>query len=74
MTTTTYETKGSAVVTIPPIISVDDHVVEAPDMFKRWLPSRLQDSAPHVERVSWEMVPANRQKSAFGPDVAGRKR
>ena len=71
MTTTTYETKGSAVVTIPPIISVDDHIVETPDMFKRWLPSHLQDRAPHVERVSWEWVPANRQR--FRPATSGPK-
>ena len=71
MTTTTHETKGSAIVTIPPIISVDDHVVEAPDMFQRWLPSHLKDRAPRVERVSWEMVPANRQ--AFRPATSGPK-
>src|SRR5260370_15939008 len=71
MTTTTYETKGAAVVTIPPIISVDDHIVETPDMFKRWLRSHLQDRAPHVERVSWEWVPANRQR--FRPATSGTK-
>jgi predicted TIM-barrel fold metal-dependent hydrolase len=71
MTTTTQQTKGSGNVTVPPIISVDDHVVEAPDMFKRWLPSHLRHRAPHVERLSWEMIPANRQ--GFRPAASGPK-
>lgn len=39
---------------IPPIISVDDHVVEPPDLFLRWLPQRWRDQAPRVERLPWE--------------------
>lgn len=46
---------------IPPIISVDDHVVETPDMFERWLPKKFLDRAPRVERLPYEYVPANRQ-------------
>src|ERR1700722_5187946 len=30
------------------LISIDDHVVEPPDMFSRHLPSRYLDQAPHV--------------------------
>lgn len=34
----------------PKIISVDDHVVEPPHLFERWLPSRFADVAPRVVR------------------------
>jgi predicted TIM-barrel fold metal-dependent hydrolase len=42
---------------IPPIISVDDHVIEPPDLWQRWLPKRLRDSGPRVIRGPYEMVP-----------------
>jgi predicted TIM-barrel fold metal-dependent hydrolase len=32
------------------IISVDDHVIESPTIFERWLPSKYLDRAPRVER------------------------
>lgn len=32
------------------IVSVDDHVVEPPDLFERYLPERYRDIAPHVVR------------------------
>jgi len=32
------------------LVSVDDHVVEPPDMFERHLPARWHDVAPHVQR------------------------
>ncbi|MCB0995526.1 MAG: amidohydrolase [Acidimicrobiales bacterium] len=35
---------------IPKIISVDDHVVEPPDLWTERLPERWRDAAPHVER------------------------
>jgi predicted TIM-barrel fold metal-dependent hydrolase len=35
---------------IPRIISVDDHVVEPPHVWQRWLPARLRDRGPRVER------------------------
>jgi predicted TIM-barrel fold metal-dependent hydrolase len=35
---------------LPMIISVDDHVIEPPTMFERWLPHRYRDRAPRVER------------------------
>lgn len=35
---------------IPPIVSVDDHIIEPPDVFVGRLPSKLQDRAPRVER------------------------
>jgi predicted TIM-barrel fold metal-dependent hydrolase len=38
------------VTTIPRIISVDDHVVEPPDLWTNRLPAKYQDRAPRVER------------------------
>jgi predicted TIM-barrel fold metal-dependent hydrolase len=35
---------------IPRIISVDDHVIEPPDLWQRWLPSKLRDRGPRVVR------------------------
>jgi predicted TIM-barrel fold metal-dependent hydrolase len=37
-------------VELPRIISVDDHVVEPPDVWQRWLPARFRDRGPRVER------------------------
>jgi len=33
-------------------ISVDDHLVEVPDLWQRWLPSKFADRAPRVVRMS----------------------
>ena len=35
---------------IPKIISVDDHVVEPPDLWVERLPSKYKDKGPRVER------------------------
>jgi predicted TIM-barrel fold metal-dependent hydrolase len=34
----------------PKIVSVDDHVVEPAHLFEKWLPSKLADRGPRVER------------------------
>jgi predicted TIM-barrel fold metal-dependent hydrolase len=34
---------------LPMIISVDDHVIEPPTLFARWLPEKYRDRAPRVE-------------------------
>jgi len=36
--------------TIPKIISVDDHVVEPPHVWRDWLPAKYRDRGPRVER------------------------
>ena len=60
------------------VISVDDHLVEPPDMFVGRLPKHLQHAAPQlVENAKghqiWEFD--NRQFSQVGLNaVAGRKR
>jgi len=41
--------------TLPKIISVDDHVVEPPHLFERWLPKRFLHRAPRDERRSIHM-------------------
>jgi predicted TIM-barrel fold metal-dependent hydrolase len=35
---------------IPKIISVDDHVVEPPHVWRTWLPARFRDRGPTIER------------------------
>jgi predicted TIM-barrel fold metal-dependent hydrolase len=36
---------------LPRLISVDDHVVEPPDLWQRYLPAKFRDRGPRVERV-----------------------
>lgn len=36
---------------LPWVVSVDDHVVEPPGLFERWLPRKYQAQAPRVERL-----------------------
>ena len=38
-------------VDIPPIISLDDHVIEPPDLWRNRLPSRYRDVGPRVENL-----------------------
>src|SRR5262245_50788117 len=41
---------------LPRLISVDDHVVEPPDLWERRLPAALRDRGPRVERVKGRAV------------------
>ncbi len=59
-----------------PIISVDDHLIEPPDLFEGRLPASLQDEAPHVvEDISgtqcW-VFEANRYPNVGLNAVVGR--
>jgi len=59
-------------VEIPPIISVDDHVLEPPDLWERWLPSKYRAEGPHVISAPWEPIPAGRnsfRKATSGPET-----
>jgi predicted TIM-barrel fold metal-dependent hydrolase len=47
-------------VDIPRIISVDDHVLEPPDLWQRHLPSRFRGVAPRLERVKGRFEPGAR--------------
>ena len=44
------ESESADTVDIPRIISVDDHVVEPPDLWTNRLPARYRDRGPRVER------------------------
>ena len=41
---------SAAASTIPRIVSVDDHVVEPPHLWKTWLPSKFKEAGPRIER------------------------
>jgi predicted TIM-barrel fold metal-dependent hydrolase len=50
---------------IPPIISVDDHLVEPPDLWQRWLPAKHREAGPRVVEGPWEMVSEALNPRAF---------
>ena len=50
MTVTEKTAKTGTRTEIPSIISVDDHLVEPPHLWQRWLPARWRDRGPWVER------------------------
>jgi len=55
---------------IPGIISVDDHVIEPPHLWERWLPAKFRDRGPKVVQLPWEHVSGYRQPvrpAASGP-------
>jgi predicted TIM-barrel fold metal-dependent hydrolase len=41
---------------LPWVISVDDHVVEPPHLWRRWLPERFRERGPHIERDACETI------------------
>ena len=45
---------------IPLIISVDDHVLEPPDLWNRYLPPRFRSAAPRLERIKGRFEPGAR--------------
>ena len=55
----------------PKIVSVDDHVVEPPHVWERWLPAKHRDRAPRVERRgigSMRHVGGGTYEQTFDPD------
>jgi predicted TIM-barrel fold metal-dependent hydrolase len=57
---------------IPKIISVDDHVVEPPHVWERWLPERFRGRGPRVERRgirSVRMVGAGGYQEVFDDEA-----
>jgi predicted TIM-barrel fold metal-dependent hydrolase len=52
---------------IPPIISVDDHVVEPPELWTSRLPAKLVERGPRVVRAPYEMVQAGRHAFRMAP-------
>ena len=59
-----------------PIVSVDDHALEPPHLFERWLPSKYADRAPRVvaddDGVPWWVVESKRMPILFANGAAGR--
>jgi predicted TIM-barrel fold metal-dependent hydrolase len=56
---------------IPKIISVDDHVVEPPHVWERWLPAKYRDRGPRVERRgigASKHVGGGAYEQSFDPD------
>jgi predicted TIM-barrel fold metal-dependent hydrolase len=41
---------------VPPMISVDDHIIEPPDLWVRWLPAKYREKGPRVVKGPYEMV------------------
>jgi predicted TIM-barrel fold metal-dependent hydrolase len=58
---------------LPWIISVDDHVIEPPDIWETWMPSKFGDRIPKVQRLPWEWgsgFPGQRVRAAnSGPET-----
>jgi predicted TIM-barrel fold metal-dependent hydrolase len=55
----------------PKIVSVDDHVVEPAHVWERWLPAKLHDKAPRVERRgigTMRHVGGGTYEQSFDPD------
>jgi predicted TIM-barrel fold metal-dependent hydrolase len=56
---------------LPKIISVDDHVVEPAHVWQEWLPAKLRDRGPRVERRgigSMKHVGGGQYEQTFDPD------
>ena len=47
---------------LPRIISVDDHVIEPPDLWQRWLPERFREAGPRVERQRGQLRLSKRRQ------------
>ena len=59
-------------VDIPPIISLDDHVIEPPDLWRNRLPSRYRDVGPRVENLPRGKAVLEGGKFREQPGVDGR--
>jgi predicted TIM-barrel fold metal-dependent hydrolase len=61
----------AAPVEIPKIVSVDDHVVEPPHVWQRWLPARFREAGPKVERRGighMRHIGGGQYEQTFDPD------
>ena len=56
---------------LPRIISLDDHVIEPPHVWQRWLPAKLRERGPRVERdgssIDWIQGVQVFRKGGDGP-------
>ena len=61
---------------LPKIISVDDHVVEPPHVWERWLPAAYRDRGPRVERrgvAGMRHVGGGHYEQVFDDDAPRRR-
>jgi predicted TIM-barrel fold metal-dependent hydrolase len=56
---------------IPRIISVDDHVVEPPDLWQRYLPAQHRAAGPRMERIKGK-IGRNGRHFIYRPDEDGQ--
>src|SRR3954467_10982213 len=47
----TCRARGGGAMDVPRIISVDDHVLEPPHLWQRYLPARFRDEGPRLVRA-----------------------
>lgn len=73
MTPTSATTARTTAPVIPPIISVDDHVVEPPDLWTSRLPAKYADVGPRVKRGPATSMIFRGGKVTFQPDDSGKK-
>lgn len=55
---------------VPLVISVDDHVMEPPDLWQRWLPAKYRDQGPKVVRAPYRRKPGVRDISTYLYEIA----
>src|SRR5207244_5886377 len=61
-------------VSAPKLISVDDHILEPGDLWKRYLPQKYRDSAPRLERLRGDFVGGPRGRWEEGDDRSEERR
>ena len=63
--------EGVSAAELPWVISVDDHVIEPPDLWKSRLPSTLRERGPNVVRLPWQRGGAGYRSQGFEPAPSG---
>src|SRR4051794_9744898 len=53
---------------IPPIVSVDDHVIEPPHVWETWLPAKYKELGPKVRKSRWNHQFSGRQGFSADPN------
>ena len=62
------------------LVSIDDHMVEPPDMFDNHVPDKWRDQAPRIvsnangQDDGSSKAPRRRRRSAWPPRLAGHRR
>src|SRR5688572_1282061 len=56
---------------IPTFVSVDDHVVEPPHLWQRWMPAKYRDRAPRVVQAGYEVRPGRLGLDSYAMTESG---